>query len=174
MTTLSLEENNEPQIQIFLDKDRIFSGFVKEAIRMTDKLFNSEESCGKYLDLNQFYLHFRSLSGIQEAFVQADLMRVGDSSHQKMPTDYLTWLKVFFRVPEVLNLSFKSQPAYKAYLQGLSHYLTEYWRKIQPLKNLKASTEQLSQLKLQEENEFLETFEHEWESGSLFGWESAL
>ena len=55
--------------------DHLFQSLVEEVIKDCDKLFTSEESNGKYLDLN---LHYKLFLGIKEI--------------TETPKDYLNWL----------------------------------------------------------------------------------
>jgi len=79
-------------------------------------------------------------------------------------------------------------PEYANYLLSLSKYLTEFLRKTRPLDCLQAVQEGASGEQnangdlinlvlgttLPIELEFQETFEEEWNQGSLYGWEDAL
>lgn len=94
--------------------------------------FTAEEGYGKFLDLNECYLKYINLKGLEKM-------------------DYLTYLSKFdhlFEVPKERKMS----QDYKEYLTALLEYLTDYCERVKPLLDLE------QEMKSAEE-EFIEQFE---------------
>ena len=46
-------------------ENTLFDKYVSQIIKKCETLFTSEESLGKYLDLNKEYLKFKNIKGLQ-------------------------------------------------------------------------------------------------------------
>lgn len=58
----------------------------------------------------------------------------------------------------------QNEISYQQYLLKLTQYLTEFYKKTNPLVDFKKEVE----------DEFTQTFEDEWAQGSLYGWEQHI
>lgn len=95
-------ENVLDQEQFSLEKD-FFGEFVHETMDKLEKLFNSEESNGKYLDLND---HFRAYKDLKLTLVEKEVVGPEKPAESmfELPKDYLTWLSLFHVIPENLTI----------------------------------------------------------------------
>jgi len=105
--------------------------------------FSGEEVFGKYLDLHAFYLRYCNLQNL-------------DSRDQ----DYLQYLEKFnsfFYIPEKC----KNMKSYTVYVNDLWNYLSDFFRRTQPLIDLNETIA-----------EWKNTFDEKWNNGTISGWKS--
>lgn len=104
--------------------------------------FSGEEIFGKYLDLHSFYLQYCNLPHIPAR---------GNQDY----IQYLERFNSFFYIPELC----KGSKAYCTYINELWGYLSDFFRRTQPLINLNESI-----------SEWKKTFEEKWTTGKIAGW----
>ena len=81
----TINETAEIEDQIMTksnSQESTFDLYVKQIIDECQKIFTSEESNGKYLDLNSSFLRFVNIKQIESLNLQ----------NLKIPNDYLSWL----------------------------------------------------------------------------------
>lgn len=109
--------------------------------------FSGEESDGKYVDMEVLYHEFLNLKKIREAVEQ--------------PGGYIWYLQNFDHFHEIpINLKQRLLRPYRRYLNNLVEYLTEFFKKTQPLADFEIV-----------EKQFENDFEHKWNEGTVRGWE---
>lgn len=90
-TNLDFLKNNAETGDLFSDsrdsQDKMFQKYVKQVLQECDRVFSSEESYGKYLDLNAAYQKFVNIKQLQKYHDQIGL-----------PADFLTWLQCFDKI----------------------------------------------------------------------------
>lgn len=108
--------------------------------------FSGEEVFGKYLDLHRFFVQFSNLPGLQAAQEELDYLQ------------YLDKFSSFFYISETV----KNTKQYRTYVLELSEYLSDFFRRVQPLVNHKDIVETLRS-----------EFEAKWSAGQISGWKAA-
>jgi splicing factor 3A subunit 3 len=105
--------------------------------------FSGEEVFGKYLDLHRFFVQFSNLPGLQAAQEELDYIQ------------YLDKFSSFFYIKEQA----KNTKQYRAYVHELSEYLTDFFKRVQPLVNHQEIVETLRA-----------EFDGKWAAGQISGW----
>jgi splicing factor 3A subunit 3 len=92
---------------------------MMEVVNDCEKLFTAEEGNGKFVDLHTLYMQFCNIKKLKKLnAIKAD--------------DYLTWLQNFDKV-YLVPLYLKQSNKYEEYLKAICTYLSEFFKKSQPL-----------------------------------------
>ncbi|OQS07777.1 splicing factor 3A, partial [Thraustotheca clavata] len=126
--------------------------------------FSGEERFGKYLDIHEFHPQFLNLP----VFASVNKMKTADTTKLQRgrtpeyitaPVDYITYLSRFANVSRIPESAKLSDSRYEAYLRGLLDYLTDFYRRTQPLVDLDDVL-----------NEAQAKFEKDWALNRVKGW----
>ena len=110
------------------DAEKLFKKYMDEVLEYCEKTFTAEEGSGKYLDMHNLYLQFCNIKKLRQ--------------HNSIKSeDYLTWIQNFDKL-YLVPLYLKNSTKYEQYLVNLKQYLTDYFKKTQPLVDFSKIEEQ--------------------------------
>ncbi|OQR92055.1 splicing factor 3A [Achlya hypogyna] len=129
--------------------------------------FSGEERFGKYVDLHAYHTQFLNLP----VFASVNKMKTADTTKMQRgrtpeyidaPVDYITYLSRFGNLAKIPEAAKFVDSRYETYLTELRAYLTDFYRRTQPLVDLDDVV-----------NEAQAQFEKSWALGQVKGWAPA-
>lgn len=124
-----------------------------------EKLFTGEEGLGRHLDLNDLYMQYLNLPSnkiIVESAGTEQNTKTDTTKDDKIT--YLKYLALFDRFYDIKQ-SIKSSVVYKTYVQNMTTYLIDFYKRAQPLFDV---------------NDLIESahteFADQWKEGTVRGW----